>query len=117
MKAAVIQQLGAAPNTTIRLDPIPSTDTQVPIRVEAAALNAVDLHIASGQHRAGAPQLPYVPGVEAVGQIIAGPDLGLRVRLGGAAGLAPGVEGGLAELVVTDHAACIPVPAELDSVA
>jgi NADPH:quinone reductase-like Zn-dependent oxidoreductase len=117
MKAAVIQQLGAAPNTTTRLDPIPSTDTQVLVRVEAAALNAVDLHIASGQHRAGAPQLPYVPGVEAVGQIIAGPDLGLRVRLAVAAGLAPGVEGGLAELVVTDRAACIPVPAELDSVA
>jgi NADPH:quinone reductase-like Zn-dependent oxidoreductase len=39
------------------------------------------------------------------------------VRLVVAAGLAPGVDGGLAELVVTDRAACIPVPAELDSVA
>jgi NADPH:quinone reductase-like Zn-dependent oxidoreductase len=117
MKAAVVEQLGAAPDTTIHVDPTPSTDTQVLVRIEAAALNAVDLHIASGHHRAGAPQLPYVPGVEAVGQIIAGPDLGLRVRLAVAAGLAPGVDGGLAELVVADRAACIPVPAELDSVA
>jgi NADPH2:quinone reductase len=38
------------------------------------------------------------------------------VRVVVAAGLAPGVDGGLAELVVIDRAACIPVPTELDSV-
>jgi NADPH:quinone reductase-like Zn-dependent oxidoreductase len=117
MKAGVIERLGASPGATSYPDPTPSTDTEVLIKVEATALNAVDLHIASGHHRAGAPSLPYVPGVEAVGQIIAGPDLGLRVRVVVAAGLAPGVNGGLAELVVTNRAACIPVPAELDSVA
>jgi NADPH:quinone reductase-like Zn-dependent oxidoreductase len=117
VKAGVIEQLGGPPHATSHVDPTQSTDTQVLVRIEAAALNAVDLHIASGHHRAGAPRLPYVPGVEAVGQIVAGPDLGLRVRFAVAAGLAPGVNGGLAELVVTDRAACIPVPAELESVA
>jgi NADPH:quinone reductase-like Zn-dependent oxidoreductase len=117
MKAGVIDQLGAAPHATTYGEPTPSTDTQVLVRIEAAALNAVDRHIASGHHRAGAPRLPYIPGVEAVGRIVAGPDPGLRVRLAVAAGLAPGVNGGLAELVVADRAACIPVPTELDSVA
>jgi NADPH:quinone reductase-like Zn-dependent oxidoreductase len=117
MKAGVIDQLGAAPYATTYGDPTPSTDTQVLVRIEAAALNAVDLHIASGHHRAGEPRLPYIPGIEAVGQIIAGPDQGLRVRLVVAAGLAPDANGGLAELVVTERAACVPVPAELDSAA
>jgi NADPH:quinone reductase-like Zn-dependent oxidoreductase len=117
MKAGVIERLGASPGATSYPDPTPSTDTEVLVKVEATALNAVDLHIASGHHRAGAPSLPYVPGIEVVGQIIAGPDLGLRVRVVVFAGLAPGVNGGLAELVVTDREACIPVPTELDSVA
>jgi NADPH:quinone reductase len=118
MKAGVIERLGASPGVTSYPDPTPSTDTEVLIKVEATALNAVDLHIASGHHRAGAPSPPYVPGIEVVGRIIAGPDLGLRVRVAiTAAGFVPGVSGGLAELVVTDRAACIPVPTELDSVA
>jgi NADPH:quinone reductase-like Zn-dependent oxidoreductase len=75
MKAGVIERLGASPGATSYPDPTPSTDTEVLVKVEATALNAVDLHIASGHHRAGAPSLPYVPGIEVVGQIIAGPDL------------------------------------------
>ena len=98
-------------------DPSPASGNQVLVRVEAAALNAVDLHIASGHHRAGPPQLPYVPGIETVGTIVAGPDQGLRVRAAVPAGLVPGVNGGMAELLLTDRATCIPVPDGLDSVA
>jgi len=114
MKAAVIDSLGAAPHATVYPDPSPATANQVLIQVEAAALNAVDLHIASGHHRAGAPRVPYVPGVEAVGTIVAGPDQGLRVRAVVPAGL---VDGGMAELLLTDRATCVPVPDGLDSVA
>jgi NADPH:quinone reductase-like Zn-dependent oxidoreductase len=117
MKAAVIDRLGAAPHATARPDPSPATGNHVLVKVEAAALNAVDLHIAAGHHRAGPPQLPYVPGIEAVGTIVAGPDQGLRVRAAVPAGLAPGVNGGMAELLLTDRATCIPVPDGLDSVA
>jgi NADPH:quinone reductase-like Zn-dependent oxidoreductase len=87
------------------------------VKVEAAALNAVDLHIAAGHHRAGPPQPPYVPGIETVGTIVAGPDQGLRVRAAVPAGLVPGVNGGMAEILLTDRATCIPVPDGLDSVA
>jgi NADPH:quinone reductase-like Zn-dependent oxidoreductase len=117
MKAAVIDGLGAAPRPTAYPDPSPATGSQVLVKVEAAALNAVDLHIAAGHHRAGPPQLPYVPGIETVGTIVAGPDQGLRVRAAVPAGLVPGVNGGMAELLLTDRATCIPVPDGLDSVA
>ena len=116
MKAAVIDRLGAAPRAVVHPDPPPATGDQVLVKVEAAALNAVDLHVASGRHRAGAPRLPYVPGIEAVGTVVAGPDQGLRVRAVVAAGL-PGVNGGMAEFLLTDRATCIPVPDGLDSAA
>jgi NADPH:quinone reductase len=116
MKAAVIDTLGATPHVIAYPDPSPATGDIVLIKVEAAALNAIDLHIASGQHRAGAPRLPYVPAIEAAGTIVAGPDQGLRVRAAAPAGLVPGVNGGLAEFLLTSRATCIPVPEELDSV-
>ena len=117
MKAAVIDTLGAAPRVTDRPDPPPAAGNLVLVEVEAAALNTIDVHIASGHHRAGPPRLPYVPAIEAVGVIVAGPDQGLRVRAAGPAGLVPGVDGGLAELLLTDRATCVPVPDDLDSVA
>jgi NADPH:quinone reductase-like Zn-dependent oxidoreductase len=117
MKAAVIDTLGAAPRVIAYPDPSPATGNLVLIKVEAAALNAVDLHIASGHHRAGSPRLPYVPAIEAVGTIVAGPEQGLRVRAVAPAGLAPGVNGGLAELLLTSRTTCTPVPEELGSVA
>ena len=116
MRAAVIDRLGAAPRAVGYPDPPPVTGNQVLVKVEAAALNAVDLHIGAGRHRAGAPPLPYVPGIEAVGTIVAGPDRGLRVRAAVPAGL-PGVNGGLAEFLLTDRATCIPVPDGLESTA
>ena len=74
MKAAVIDTLGTAPRVIAHPDPSPVTGDLVLVKVEAAALNAVDLHIASGHHRAGPPRLPYVPAIEAVGTIVAGSD-------------------------------------------
>lgn len=116
MKAAMIDTLGTAPRVTAQPDPPSVTGNLVLVKVEAAALNAVDLHIASGHHRAGPPRLPYVPAIETVGTIKAGPDQGLRVRAAAPAGLVPGVNGGLAEFLLTDRATCIPVPEKLDSI-
>jgi NADPH:quinone reductase-like Zn-dependent oxidoreductase len=52
------------------------------VRVTAAALNPLDLLIGSGAFYAGAPEPPYVPGVEGVGRVEAGERLraGQRVR-------------------------------------
>jgi NADPH:quinone reductase-like Zn-dependent oxidoreductase len=117
MKAAVIGAVGTAPRVIAHPDPSSATGNLVLIRVEAAALNAVDLHVASGHHRAGPPRLPYIPAMEAVGTIVAGPDQGLRVRAVAPAGLVAGVNGGMAEFLLTDRATCIPVPEELGSAA
>jgi NADPH:quinone reductase-like Zn-dependent oxidoreductase len=117
MKAAVIDAPGTAPRLTGYPDPSPVNGDQVLVQVEATALNVIDLHVAAGDHRTGPPQLPYVPGIEAVGTIAAGPDQGLRVRAVTPAGLVPGVNGGLAELLLASRATCIPVPRGLDSVA
>ncbi|WP_435137826.1 zinc-binding dehydrogenase [Actinacidiphila sp. bgisy144] len=116
MKAAVIEEVGAAPHATDLADPTPATEKQVVVKVEATALNSIDLHVADGHHRAGPPKVPYVPGFEVVGTITTGPDQGLRVHATVPAGLVPGVNGGLAELLLTDRGACIPVPDGLDSV-
>lgn len=116
MKAAVIDTLGTAPRVTTRPDPSPASGDQVLVKVEATALNVIDLHIAAGDHRAGPPQLPYVPGLETVGTIAAGPEQGLRVRAVALAGLVPGVNGGLAEFLLASRATCIPVSDGLDSV-
>ncbi|WP_432825977.1 quinone oxidoreductase family protein [Dactylosporangium sp. CA-092794] len=115
MKAAVITDIGGVPRTEMVSDPSLPGESKVLIRVEATALNSIDLHIAAGHHRAGRPRLPYIPGMESVGVVVDGPDAGLRVRAMTAAGLAPGVEGGLAELQVVDRAACVPVPDGLSS--
>jgi NADPH:quinone reductase-like Zn-dependent oxidoreductase len=117
MKAAVIDKVGAAPHLTTCPDPSQANDSQVLVQVEATALNAIDVHVAQGHHRAGPPRVPYVPGFEVVGTIAAGPDQGLRVYAVVPAGLVPGVNGGLADLLVTARATCVPVPDGLDSVA
>ena len=116
MRAAVIHRAGATPELVERDEPSTTADEQVILRVEAAALNAIDLHIASGTHRAGPPAVPYIPALESVGVVQSGPDAGSRVRAFVPAGLAPGVDGGLAELQLVDRASCVPVPDELDSV-
>ena len=72
MKAARIEAIGDAPRVGTIEDPSRTTDSQVVIKVETAALNAIDLHIAAGRHRAGAPRLPYAPGVESVGSCCLG---------------------------------------------
>jgi NADPH:quinone reductase len=110
MKAAVIDTIGAVPRVIARRDPSPAAGNLVLVKVEAAALNTIDVHIASGHHRAGPPRLPYVPAIEAVGTIVAGPDTGLRVRAAGPAGLVPGVDGGLAELLSSSSSRDWPAP-------
>lgn len=116
MKAAMIEALGDAPRLVTVEDPSRATDGQIVIKIEAAALNAIDLHLAAGHHRAGPPQLPYAPGIESVGTVLDGPNEGTRVRATALAGLLPGANGGLAELQLVEGALCVPVPHGLDSV-
>ena len=112
MKAAVITSIGNPPELGERPQPSDGTDDQVLVQVSAAALNPVDLLIASGGHPLGLPRLPYGPGVEGVGTVVAGGRLrsGTRVRVQVAAGL---VDGTLAELISVPAQACAEIPDDL----
>jgi NADPH:quinone reductase-like Zn-dependent oxidoreductase len=112
MQAAVVTEPGTAPALAERPDPEAAPGSVV-VRVSAAALNPVDLHISSGTHPVGAPPSPHVPGVEGVGRVVAGEGfpIGTRVRVAVPGGF---VSGTFAELVAAPAAACVPLPDGLD---
>lgn len=86
---------------------------EVLVRVEACALNPLDILVQTGQARAFIEAgLPYTPGtdiagtVEATGEGVAGHSPGARVI----GWLAPPRGGGLAEWAVLPAAYCVPLP-------
>jgi NADPH:quinone reductase-like Zn-dependent oxidoreductase len=109
MKAAIVAAIGDPPSLGQRPEPLRESDRDALIRVSAAALNPVDLLIASGTHPLGRPKVPYVPGIEGVGTVIEGSihPPGTRVRVQVAAGL---VDGTLAEVVRAPAEVCVEVP-------
>jgi len=82
MRAAVIKRCGEEPSIETVPAPLRSPG-QCIVRVEAAAIERLDLLVASGQYLEGVPQLPYIPGTEAIGTVIEGDKLapGTRVRV------------------------------------
>lgn len=66
MRAARITEYGAPPELA-EIDPPEPQDGWVSVEVELAGINPVDLAIASGTFDAGAPPLPYTPGLEGIG--------------------------------------------------
>ncbi len=64
MKAAVIRAVGAL----AELDDIPEPSGEA-IEVLAAPINPIDLAVSRGLLATGHPQIPYVPGCEAVGRL------------------------------------------------
>jgi NADPH:quinone reductase-like Zn-dependent oxidoreductase len=68
VRAALITGYGAAPEIGEVELPVLGPG-QVPVSIELAGLNPVDIAIASGKFDAGAPELPYTPGLEGIGTI------------------------------------------------
>lgn len=62
MRAALIAELGSPPR------PAELPDVPAGVRVEAVALNPLDLAVGNGRFYGGHPQLPYPPGCEAAGR-------------------------------------------------
>jgi NADPH:quinone reductase-like Zn-dependent oxidoreductase len=63
MKAAVIRNVGALPE----VDDVAEPDGQT-LEVLAAPINPIDLAVSRGVLATGHPELPYMPGCEAVGR-------------------------------------------------
>lgn len=107
MRAAVISKVATAPD--VRTIPTPRPEAgQSLVRIDAAALQPVELFIASGRFYEGPPSVPYVPGVEAIGTVLEGERLktGQRVRVE-IVHPGYGINGCFAEYVVVDEADAI----------
>ena len=113
MRAAVVREVGATPELAELPDP-KRGDGEALVQVRAAALNPIDLATASGRFYAGPPHVPYAPGREGVGLVLEADTVapGVRVRFERDVGY--GANGSLAELIVVDEAALVPLPDEAD---
>jgi NADPH2:quinone reductase len=113
MRAAVVREVGAIPEVGELPDPTRSNGEAL-VRVRAAALNPIDLAIASGRFYAGPPHVPYAPGREGVGIVLEAETVapGVRARFERDTGY--GANGSLAELIVVDEAALVPLPEDAE---
>jgi NADPH:quinone reductase-like Zn-dependent oxidoreductase len=69
MRAAVVTELGRPPE--VRDLPEPRAgDGEALVELLAVPLNPIDITVGSGIYYGGHPELPYVPGVEAVGRVV-----------------------------------------------
>ncbi len=107
MHAAVLRAHGAAPTYAEHRDPLPGPD-EVLVRITAAPVVPLDLLCASGRSYFGTRELPYVPGVQGVGEVVSGADLpaGTRVFVATTAGMADG-DGAFADLCVVPRSAVV----------
>jgi NADPH2:quinone reductase len=82
MRAALVETVGAPPVVADVPNPTPGPGEAL-VRIEAACLSPVDVHICSGRFFDGPPRVPYIPGVEGAGVVEVGDELapGTRVRV------------------------------------
>lgn len=111
MRAWHVTELGQPPRLVQVCDPIPQPG-QALIEVAACGLNHADLLMQNGSYQER-PALPYIPGLEVAGRVIAlgpntnGPQVGSRVA-------AFVGSGGLGQRVAVDVARITPLPDAVD---
>ncbi len=115
MPAAVIHTHAAAPEYLFW--PLPRRARgQALLQVMAAPISPLDLLCASGTSYFGAPQLPYIPGVQGVGIVIEADGFapGQRVWFSCDAGMKPG-NGSMAGYCVIDESSALVLPDQIAS--
>lgn len=108
MKSVQCNALGPLADLVVAdvADPVP-TGRQVVIKVEAAGVNYPDGLLVQGLYQMR-PELPFTPGMEAAGEVIAlGPDVS-NVKIGDRVGAVLQL-GGYAEQAVADERATFPI--------
>ena len=108
MRAALVERLGEPPEVRELDEPEPRPG-ELLVEVAAAPLNPIDLSIASGGFYGGAPETPYVPGVEGLGRVLSGEGLDPGTRVYVESGGGRGGPGSYAERVAVERAAAIVV--------
>lgn len=107
VRAAHVRAYGAPPELAEM--PVPERGPgQALVHVTAAALNYFDLWVASGTYPGFAPSLPYVPGAEGVGRVLAGDRLAPGTRVWWRAR-----SGAFADRVVIQETSAVPLPEAL----
>ncbi|MGD9573306.1 MAG: zinc-binding alcohol dehydrogenase family protein [Thermoleophilia bacterium] len=104
MRALSIAEAGAAPVAADLPPPEPGPGDAL-VQVSRAAINPVDLAIASGRFPLPVPSPPYVPGAEVVGEVLRSEMLPPGTRVWGI-----GLTGGCAEVAVVPDDKLVPVP-------
>ncbi len=113
MKAIRIHEFGGP--EVLKLEEVPDPQPgpgQVVVRIRAAGVNPVDAYIRSGTY-ARKPALPYTPGADGGGEIIAvAPDV-TRLKLGERVYTADSVSGTYAEQALCNEAQVFPLPPKI----
>ena len=105
MKAAVVTELGRAPQYLDFEEPVASAGEAI-ASMSAAGLHPIVKSLASGQHYASGGQLPAIPGIDGVGVLSNGRTVySLAAR---------SPYGTMAEKTVVATEKCIPIPDNLD---
>ena len=104
MRAVSIKELGQPPVLEEREEPVAGED-EVLVEVSAAALNPVDISMASGTFHGTVPDRPYTPGREGVGRAEGGERSYFEAK-------AP--FGSLAEKALASREALVPLPDAVD---
>ena len=115
MPAAVIRAHAASPEYLFR--PLPRRERgQALVQVMAAPISPLDLLCASGKSYFGAPQLPYIPGVQGIGIVMESDVLepGQRVWFTCDAGMKPG-DGSMALYCIIDESSALVLPDQVDT--
>lgn len=114
MRAALLREIGCTPAPAELPAPAPGAGETL-LEVLAAPLNPIDIAIGAGRFYGGHPPLPYVPGVEVVGRVLASAvhPLG-ALAWGGLDGLGLRRHGGLTERVVVQDAHVVTIPDRVD---
>ena len=113
VRAVVVEAHGRPPVVADRNHPAEHGAGQCRVAVHAAPITPLDVLCAGGTSYFGAPPLPYVPGVQGVGEVVAHPRLepGTRVWFPTSAGMAPG-DGSMATEVLLPAGAVVALPSD-----
>jgi NADPH2:quinone reductase len=114
MRAVVCNELG--PPSLLRVEERPDPEPrpgQVVVAVEAAGVNYVDALFVGGQYQIR-PPVPFVPGTESAGRVVAVGDSVSGIEVGRRVLVSAGL-GGFATMVAAPAAAVTPIPDVLDA--
>ena len=109
MRAVVVREFGRGGHGIEDLADVPPGPGEVAVDVEAAGVNFPDLLVVEGRYQA-LPDLPFVPGKELAGRVVAVGE-GVSAQMLGQRVMATVESGAFADRAVLPAVQCVPVPA------